>query len=92
LTTNGFYLPRLAGGLAKAGLNRVNISLDTLRADRFARIARRGDLGSVLEGLNAAEAAGLRPIKINCVVLRGYNEDEAIDFAKLTLERDWHVR
>lgn len=92
LTTNGFLLARYAQQFARNGLHRVNISLDTLRSDRFVRLARRGELTSVLEGIEAAESAGLTPMKLNCVVMRGWNEDEVVDFARITLKRDWHIR
>ena len=92
LTTNGVRLAPLAEDLARAGLQRVNVSLDTLRADRFARLARRDHLDQVLSGLEAAEAAGLTPVKVNMVVIRGLNEDEVVDFARLTLSRRWRVR
>ncbi len=91
-TTNGFLLPSMAEDLARSGLQRVNISLDTLRPDRFTSLARRGTLTEVLEGLQAAKNAGLDPIKLNCVAMRGYNDDEATDFARLTLNEDVHVR
>lgn len=92
ITTNGFLLGRMARELAAAGVNRVNMSLDTLREDRFTAIARRGDLAEVLRGLNAALEAGLAPVKINCVVMRGYNDDECTDFARLTNAQPLHVR
>lgn len=92
LTTNGLLLPRLARDLASAGLDRVNISLDTLRPDRFTAIARRGSLQDVLAGIDASLAAGLRPIKLNCVAMRGVNDDEAVDFARLSLESPFDVR
>ena len=92
LTTNGYLLGALAERLARAGLHRVNVSLDTLKHDRFKRIARRGELKEVLEGIDAAEKAGLSPLKINCVVMRGYNEDEVLDFVRLTLDRRIDVR
>lgn len=91
-TTNGFLLAELAAPLLKAGLTRINISLDTLQADRFTAIARRGELQAVLDGVTAAEAAGLSPIKINCVLMRGINDDEVADFARLTLKQPLHVR
>ena len=92
LSTNGVKLPALATELAAAGLDRVNISADSLRADRIVAIARR-DLGfDPIAAAAAAEAAGLDPIKLNVVVMRGTNEDEVVDFAGLTLERPWHVR
>ena len=92
MTTNGSVLARYAASFAQSGLNRINISLDTLRPDRFTRIARRGSLDSVLEGIKAAEDAGLKPLKLNCVVMRGWNEDEVVDFARLTLTRPFDVR
>lgn len=92
ITTNGMLLERYAESFAKSGLNRVNVSLDTLQQDRFIRIARRGNLDEVLKGIDAASRFGLTPIKINCVVMRGYNEDEVVDFAKLTLEKEWDIR
>lgn len=92
LTTNGALLPKFAGPLRRAGLNRVNISLDTLRPDRFRTMTRRGELQQALDGIRAAEEAGLVPIKINMVVVRGVNDDEVADIASLTLEHAWHVR
>lgn len=92
MTTNGVLLPQLAEPLARAGLNRVNISIDTLDPAKFRRITRWGSLDIVWAGLEAAEAAGLRPIKINAVVTRGFNDDEVAELARLTLERDWEVR
>jgi len=92
LTTNGTLLPEYATQLAEAGLKRVNVSLDTLRPERFRRITRRGDLEDVFRGLDAAYAAGLCPVKINTVVVRGLNDDEVIDIARKTVEPGWHVR
>jgi len=92
LTTNGFLLTELAPALAEAGLTRINISLDTLRPDRFKAIARRGELQRVLDGINAARRAGIGPIKINCVAMRGVNDDEAADFAAWTLREEIHFR
>ncbi len=92
LSTNGARLPELAGRLRAAGLDRVNMSADSLRADRIRIIARR-DLGfDPVSAALAAEDAGLDPIKINVVVLRGINDDEIVDFARLTLDHPWHVR
>jgi GTP 3',8-cyclase len=92
LSTNGVKLPVLAGELASAGLDRVNMSADSLRADRIVAIARR-DLGfDPVVSARAAEDAGLSPIKLNMVVMRGTNDDEIVDFARLTLDRPWHVR
>ena len=92
ITTNGILLSRLAGPLAEAGLDRVNISLDTLDPEKFRRLTRWGKLEDVWTGLEAAEEAGLTPIKINAVVVRGYNESDVLDVARLTLEHPWQVR
>lgn len=92
LSTNGILLAENARALAEAGLHRVNVSLDTLDKEKFIKIARRDRLDSVLKGIEAAEEAGLKPIKINTVVIRGFNEDEMASLARLTLEREWHVR
>lgn len=92
MTTNGILLTRLAEPLAQAGLKRINVSLDTLDSDRFRRITRGGRLDLVLEGLQAAEAAGLAPIKLNAVVVRGQNEDEVAALAGLAYEHPWQVR
>ena len=92
LSTNGVHLPRLAPALRAAGLDRVNMSVDSLQPSRVAAIARR-DLGlDPLRSLEAAEAAGLAPIKLNVVLLRGVNDDEIEALAGLTFERPWHVR
>ena len=92
LSTNGVRLPQLAPALREAGRDRVNMSADSLRADRIIAIARR-DLGlSPVEAAAAAEAAGIGPIKMNVVVMRGINDDEVVDFARLTLDHPWHIR
>lgn len=92
LSTNGVRLPRAAELYRDAGLDRVNISADSLRPDRIAAIARR-DLGfDPVAAALAAERAGLDPVKLNVVVMRGINDDEIVDFARLTLEHEWHVR
>ena len=92
LSTNGAKLPEMAKGLRDAGLDRLNMSADSLRPDRIAAIARR-NLGFAPEDAAlAAERAGIGPIKINVVVMRGINDDEIEDFAKLTLRHPWHVR
>jgi len=92
LSTNGVRLPELAGLLRESGLDRVNMSVDSLRADRIVRIARR-DLGfDPVAAAEAAERAGLDPIKLNTVVMRGVNDDEIETLARLTLEHPWHVR
>jgi cyclic pyranopterin phosphate synthase len=92
LSTNGVRLPDLAGRLRKAGLDRVNMSADSLRADRIRSISRRSTEFDPVEAATSAERAGLSPIKINVVVMRGINDDELCDFARLTIEREWHVR
>ncbi len=92
MTTNGTLLARHAKDLAAAGLHRINISLDTLRADRFALITRRSRLEDVWSGIEAAQQAGLTPIKLNMVVVRGLNDDEVPEFARRTLSHGWHVR
>jgi cyclic pyranopterin phosphate synthase len=92
MTTNGILLPRLAEPLVRAGLKRVNIHIDTLHPGRLQRIMRFGTVDEIWAGIEAADAAGLRPIKINVVVTRGYNDADVADLARLTLERDWHVR
>jgi GTP 3',8-cyclase len=92
LTTNGIGLARLAPDLAAAGLNRVNVSLDTLRADRFRELARRDRLDDVVAGLEAAAAAGLTPVKVNAVLMRGVNDDEALDLLKFCLDRGYQMR
>jgi GTP 3',8-cyclase len=93
LSSNAVLLGGQAGELRDAGVNRVNISLDSLRPDRVDAIARRPDsFRQIMDGLAAAERAGLHPIKINVVVMRGRNDDELEDFARITLERPWHVR
>jgi GTP 3',8-cyclase len=92
LSTNGVRLPELAPRLRGAGLDRVNLSADSLRPERIIAIARR-DLGfDPIRAAHAAAAAGLSPIKINVVVMRGINDDEIVDFARLTLDYPWHVR
>jgi cyclic pyranopterin phosphate synthase len=91
LTTNGMRLPDLARPLRDAGLDRVTVSLDSLRADRFRKITRTGDLATVLRGIDVAEDAGLG-LKINCVTMRGTNNDELTDFARLSLDRNLTAR
>jgi cyclic pyranopterin phosphate synthase len=92
LTTNGVWLKQRAAELKDAGLRRVNVSLDSLRRDRFEYITRSDNLGQVLEGIEAAKAVGLRPLKINMVVMGGINDDELLDFARQSIEPGWHVR
>jgi cyclic pyranopterin phosphate synthase len=92
LSTNGAKLPQMARSLREAGLDRINMSADSLQPARIAAIARR-DLGfDPIAAAKAAEDAGLSPIKINVVVLRGTNDDEVEDFARLTIDRPWHIR
>jgi cyclic pyranopterin phosphate synthase len=92
MTTNGVLLSRLAGKLAEAGLQRVNISIDTLDPEKFHRVTRWGSLEDVWQGILAAEQAGLTPIKLNAVVVRGYNENDVVDLARLTVEHPWQMR
>jgi cyclic pyranopterin phosphate synthase len=92
LTTNGVLLADYAEDLRACGVSRVNVSLDTLRPERFAGITRRDAFHRVWEGLREAERVGFHPIKINVVVMRGVNDDEIVDFARLSLERPYHVR
>jgi cyclic pyranopterin phosphate synthase len=92
MTTNGLRLTELAAPLKAAGLERVNVSIDTLDPDRFHRVTRWGHLDKVLAGVSAAEAAGLTPIKINAVIARGFNEQDVADLARLTLAHPWQVR
>jgi len=92
MTTNGTLLARHAAALADAGLQRINISLDSMDPERFQRITRRGRLEDVWAGIEAVRAAGIAPIKINMVVVRGLNDDEVLDFAERTVTSDWHVR
>jgi cyclic pyranopterin phosphate synthase len=92
LSTNGARLPELARSLRQAGLDRVNMSADSLRSERIRSISRRNTDFDPVEAARAAEIAGLSPIKINVVVMRGINDDELCDFARLTMEHEWHVR
>jgi GTP 3',8-cyclase len=92
LSTNGMKLPELASSFRAAGLDRVNMSADSLRPDRIAAIARRNIAFDPIASALAAERAGLDPIKLNVVVMRGINDDEIEDFAALTLDHPWHVR
>lgn len=93
LSTNGVLLEPLAAELRAAGVRRINISLDSLRPERVDAMARRpGSFPRIMAGIEAAERVGFDPIKINVVVLRGRNDDELADFARLTVDRPWHVR
>ncbi len=92
LTTNGTLLSRYAAELKETGLRRVNISLDTLKQDKFESITRHNQFSDVLEGIEAAKSAGLNPVKVNVVVMAGVNDDELLDFATKTIDEGWHVR
>ncbi len=92
MTTNGILLSRFAKELKEAGLNRVNISLDTLKPDQYHSITRCGELRQVQDGIKAALEQGLEPVKLNTVLMKGVNDHEVLDFLKLTLEKPLHVR
>ena len=92
LTTNGTHLLQLAGALREAGVDRLNISVDSLRPERYREITRTGELERVRRGIEAAESAGFRALKLNCVLLGGVNDDEIGDFVRLTREKSWQVR
>jgi len=92
LTTNGTLLTRYATELKEAGLQRVNVSLDTLKPDKFEFITRRNLFRDVIEGIEVAKSVGLNPVKINVVVMAGINDDEFLDFANKTIDEGWHVR
>jgi len=94
ITTNGFFLREQAARLAGVGLRRINVSLDSLRPERFERIVRRDGslIGTILDGLREARRVGLAPIKVNCVVMRGQNEDEVVDFVRMGREEGFQVR
>jgi cyclic pyranopterin phosphate synthase len=92
LTTNGVLLSEFAGGLFRAGIRRINISLDTLKPERFSAITRKDLFGQVWEGIIAAHEAGISPVKLNAVIMRGVNEDEIEDLARLTFRLPFHVR
>ena len=92
LTTNGSLLPSMAAPLREAGVDRLNISLDTLRPDRFAAMTRLGTLSDVLEGIRAAERAGFQDLKLDTVLIGGFNDDEIGDFLALTMKHPWEVR
>ncbi len=92
LTTNGIHLADTAEDLKKAGINRVNVSLDTLDPEKYRTITRGGDIYRVLEGIKKAEEAGLYPVKINVVPMPGLNDNEIQKFASLTFEKDYHIR
>lgn len=92
LTTNGSLLPELAQPLREAGVDRLNISLDTLKPERFQEITRRGTLDEVMKGIRAAEDAGFQNLKLDTVLMGGVNDDEIGDFLALTMEHPWEVR
>ena len=92
LSTNGVRLPELADSLKRAGLDRVNMSADSLRQDRIKAISRRNTDFDPIAAATAAEETGLSPIKLNVVVMRGINDDEVRDFARLSIDHEWHVR
>ena len=92
LTTNGTLLGGYAAELKSAGLRRVNVSLDTLKPDKFRFITRGNNLSNVLEGIEVARSVGLNPVKLNMVVMSGINDDELLDFATKTINEGWHVR
>ncbi len=92
MTTNALGLARIAGSLARAGLTRVNVSLDTVRPDTFLEITRRDRLDDVVEGLAAADAAGLGPVKVNAVLMRGVNDDQAAELLRWCLDRGYQLR
>ena len=92
MTTNAILLPALAGPLREAGLNRVNIHVDSLREDSLPLVMRRAEVGAIRAGIDAAVEAGFHPLKLNCVVTGGLNDNEVAELAELTREHDWHVR
>lgn len=92
MTTNGILLDRLAAPLADAGLDRVNISIDTIDPDRFHKITRWGKLDDIWRGIAAAESVGMTPIKLNAVVVRNFNDHDVADLARLTIDNPWQVR
>jgi len=92
MTTNGMLLSKLARPLKEAGLQRVNVSVDTLDAERFKQLTRWGKLDKVWDGILEAEAVGLTPIKINSVVVRGMNDCDVVDMARLTYDHPWQIR
>jgi len=92
MTTNGILLENFAGPLRRAGMKRINISLDTLDPEKYRQITRRGEIRSVMAGIHAARVAGFDPIKINIVAMRGINDNEIRSFAELTIDRPVHIR
>ena len=92
MTTNGRLLPQFAKELKKAGLSRVNLSIDTLFEEKYKEITRGGDVYEAMDGLSAAVEEGLTPIKINAVIMKGFNDDEILNFAQLTLNEEFDIR
>ena len=92
LTTNGILLEEFAGKIFDAGISRINISLDSLNKDKYSQITRDGNLDDVLRGIARAEEAGFSPIKINTVAIKGFNDDEVLDFARLAMDKPFQVR
>jgi cyclic pyranopterin phosphate synthase len=92
MTTNGYRLPYIAQELAEAGLKRVNIHVDSLNKESLAKIMRLGSYDKAWAGIEAAERAGLTPIKLNAVITRGYNDEAAVELTRLTLEKPWQIR
>ena len=92
MTTNGYRLPHIAHDLAEAGLKRVNIHVDSLNKETISRIMRLGSFDKAWAGIEAAEKAGLTPIKLNAVITRGYNDEAAVELARLTLAKPWQIR
>ena len=92
LTTNGVLLKKMAKDLKDAGVDRLNISIDTLQEDKYRKITRIGDLKTTLDGIAAAEEAGFKNIKLNVVLMGGINDDEIADFVNLTMDHDWEIR
>ncbi|MCX5854517.1 MAG: GTP 3',8-cyclase MoaA [Deltaproteobacteria bacterium] len=92
LTTNGTLLSEFAGKLFQAGVKRINISLDSLNPEKYERITRGGDLNAVLKGIDEVHRIGFSPIKINIVAIKGFNDDEILDFAKLSMDKPFQIR
>ncbi|MCE5210850.1 MAG: GTP 3',8-cyclase MoaA [Deltaproteobacteria bacterium] len=92
LTTNGIFLEKCAQNIFDAGVSRINISLDSLNKDKYSKITREGDLDAVLRGIAKAEEVGFSPIKINTVAIKGFNDDEVLDFARLAVDKPFQIR
>ena len=91
ITTNGSQLPKYAESLVESGVDRINISLDSLKADRFKALTRTGDLNGVLNGIRSAKKAGFKRIKLNAVIMKGRNEDEIVDLARFAIKNDLDI-